>query len=58
MSQYRSKSSSNQRKLSSRRNHITGGNQKKLEKDKGQAWKDNSIVYIEERIYILNNQKI
>ena len=32
--------------------------QKKLEKDDGQAWEDNRIVYIKERIYILNNKKI
>jgi len=31
---------------------------KKLEKDEGQAWKDNGIVYMEERIYMLNNQRI
>ena len=31
---------------------------KKLEKDDGQVWKDDNIVYIEERIYILNNWKI
>ena len=32
--------------------------QKKLKKDNGQAWEDNRIIYIEERIYVLNNQKI
>ena len=32
--------------------------QKELEKDKGQAWKDNRIVYIKGRIYIPNNRKI
>ena len=32
--------------------------QKKLEKDNRQPWKDNRIVYIEERIYILTNKKI
>jgi len=32
--------------------------QNKLEKDNRQPWKDNRIVYIEERIYILNNKKI
>ena len=31
---------------------------KKLEKDEGQAWEDNGIVYVEERIYILNSQRI
>ena len=31
---------------------------KELEKDEGQAWKNNKIVYIEERIYVLNNQRI
>jgi len=29
--------------------------QKGLEKNKGQAWKDNGIVYIEEKIYVPNN---
>jgi len=29
-----------------------------LEKDNGQAWKDNRIVYMKEKIYIPNNQKI
>ena len=32
--------------------------QKELEKKDGQAWKDNRVVYIEEKIYIPNNQKI
>jgi len=32
--------------------------QKKLEKDDGQAWENDSIIYIEERIYVSNNQKI
>ena len=32
--------------------------QKKLEKEEGQAWKDNRVVYIEERIYISSNWKI
>ena len=31
---------------------------KKLEKDEGKAWKDNGIVYVEEKIYMLNNQRI
>ena len=31
---------------------------KELAKKDGQAWKDNSIVYVKERIYILNNKKI
>ena len=31
---------------------------KELEKDEGQVWEDDRIVYIEERIYILNNQRI
>ena len=31
---------------------------KKLEKDKGQAWKDDGIAYVKKRIYILNNQKL
>ena len=31
---------------------------KELEKDKEQAWEDNKIVYIKEKIYIPNNQKI
>ena len=29
-----------------------------MEKDNGQTWKDNEIVYVKERIYILNNRKI
>jgi len=32
--------------------------QKKLEKDKGQAWENNRIVYIKEKIYVPNNWKI
>ena len=32
--------------------------QKKLEKDKGQAWENNRIVYIKEKIYVSNNWKI
>jgi len=32
--------------------------QKKLERGEGQVWKDNRVVYIEERIYVPNNQKI
>jgi len=28
---------------------------KKLEKEEGQAWKDDGIVYIEEIIYVSNN---
>ena len=32
--------------------------QKELETNNGQAWEDDRIVYIEERIYILNNRKI
>jgi len=32
--------------------------QKELDKDNRQAWKDNRIVYMEGKIYILNNQKI
>ena len=32
--------------------------QKELEKKIRQAWEDNGIVYIEERIYVLNNKKI
>ena len=31
---------------------------KELAKKDGQAWKDNGIVYVKERIYILNNKKI
>jgi len=31
--------------------------QKELEKENGQAWEDNGVVYIEE-IYVSNNQKI
>ena len=31
---------------------------KELEKDEEQAWKDDEIVYVEERIYIPNNQRI
>jgi len=29
--------------------------QKELEKTDRQAWKNNRVVYIEERIYVLNN---
>ena len=32
--------------------------QKKLEKEDKQAWKDNRIVYVKERIYIPNKKKI
>ena len=32
--------------------------QKKLEKDEGQAWEDDGIVYMKGNIYISNNQKI
>jgi len=32
--------------------------QKELDKDEGQAWENNGIVYMEERIYVLNNKKI
>ena len=31
---------------------------KKLEKNDGQVWEKDEIIYIKERIYILNNQKI
>ena len=32
--------------------------QKKLDKEDGQAWEDNRVVYMERKIYILNNWKI
>ena len=32
--------------------------QKKLEKNNRQAWENNKIIYIKERIYVLNNRKI
>ena len=32
--------------------------QKELEKKDKQVWKNNRVVYIEGRIYVLNNQKI
>ena len=32
--------------------------QKELEKEDRQAWKNNRVIYIEERIYVINNQKI
>ncbi len=32
--------------------------QKKLEKENGQAQKDNRVVYMEEKIYVSNNWKI
>ena len=32
--------------------------QKKLEKENGQAQKDNGVVYMEEKIYVSNNWKI
>jgi len=31
---------------------------KELEKNKEQAWEDNGIVYVKERIYVPNNQKL
>ena len=31
---------------------------KELEKNKGQAWKDDRIIYVKRRIYIPNNQRI
>ena len=31
---------------------------KELDKQDGQAWEDNGIVYVNGRIYILNNKKI
>ena len=31
---------------------------KEMEKQDGQAWKDNGIIYIDGRIYIPNNKKI
>ena len=56
-----------QRKLDNRRNplfkEIQKNNmreqevQKELKKKDGQAWKDDRVVYIEEKIYIPNNQK-
>ena len=32
--------------------------QRKLEKDEGQAWEDNGIVYMDRKIYVPNNQNI
>ena len=32
--------------------------QKELEKEDRQAWKNNRVIYIEERIYVINKQKI
>ena len=32
--------------------------QKELEKEDRQAQKNNRVIYIEERIYVINNQKI
>ena len=32
--------------------------QKELEKENGQAWKDNKVLYMEENFYIPSNQKI
>ena len=32
--------------------------QKKLEKNNRQAWENNKIIYMKERIYALNNRKI
>jgi len=31
---------------------------KKLDKNDGQSWKEKEIVYIEGRIYVLNNKRI
>ena len=42
-----------------RRNQMRGQEmQKELEKDDRQTWKDDSIVYVERRIYVPKNQKI
>jgi len=32
--------------------------QNKLEKEDGQAWENNEVVYMEGKIYVPNNQKI
>jgi len=31
---------------------------KELEKEDGQSWEEDGIVYVDGRIYMLNNQKI
>jgi len=41
------------------RNHIKKQEiLKKLEKDKGQAWEDDGVVYVKRRIYVPNNQEL
>jgi len=55
-------------KSSGRRNYFTRRNMmewyqitrgtKKLEKEDGQSWEGNGIVYMDGRIYVLNNRKI
>jgi len=55
-------------KSSGRRNYFTRRNMmewyqitrgtKKLEKEDGQSWEENGIVYMDGRIYVLNNRKI
>jgi len=55
-------------KSSGRRNYFTRRNMmewyqitrgtKKLEKKDGQFWEENGIVYMDGRIYVLNNRKI
>ena len=65
---YYNRSNAHSKKLDGRKNHIIKGNTKnntkeqevlkELEKDEGQVWEDDGIIYIEEKIYIPNNQKI
>ena len=31
---------------------------KKLDKEDNQSWEDNRIIYVDGRIYVLNNQKL
>ena len=31
---------------------------KKLKKEDGQSWEENEIIYVDRRIYVLNNHKI
>ena len=55
-------------KSSGRRNYFTRRNMmewyqitrgtKKLEKEDGQSWEENGIVYMDGRIYVLNKRKI
>ena len=40
------------------KNNIREQVQKELEKEDGQTWKENRMVYMEEKVYVSNNWKI